>query len=255
MAKKRKIRHVVRGLLVTVGLMGLGLLGGLGWHWMATLRCERIEFSGVRHADTAALLALAQVDTGLVLFDIDPVLVEDRVQRHPWVMAVRAMRLPTGTLAIDVQERRPVALVLDRQGRPAHYLDRGGYALPLVPGAAYDVPLLRGLRTPYHPVRSLQDERIRTLLVALAAVDDETDALVSEVELRSSGEVWMRTPPVDGRGAIPVRLGRDGFTEKLARLRAFWRQAVLTQSETTYTLIDLRFDSQIITRKNVVGGP
>jgi len=245
--KKRKTRRILRGVLLTLGLLGLGSLGGLGWQWMAALRCERIEIHGLHHADSTALLHLAQVDTGMVLFDIDPTIVADRVRRHPWVHTARAIRLPTGTLTISVRERTPVVLVLDPRGRPDHYLDRAGFAMPLTPGALYDVPLLRGLHKRAHPVRPLQDERVRALLFALADADAQTDALVSVLEMQPSREVVLYTTPVGARGSIAVCLGHDDFAEKLARLRAFWHQAVLPQPDQSFALIDLRFNSQIVT--------
>ena len=229
-------------------LLGLGALGVLGSQWMAELPVERIALRGLHHADSTALIDLAQVDTGMVLFDVDPALVADRVRRHPWVRTASATRYPSGTLRITVQERVPVMLVMDRRGRPAHYLDRAGFAMPLAAGAVYDLPLLRGLRERYHPVRRLQDERVRDLLALFATLDAETDALVSELELKRSG-VHLYTTPVGGRGSLEVQLGRAGFAEKLKRLRAFWHQAVLPQPDKRFHVIDLRFDGQIVTRE------
>ncbi len=226
-------------------MLGAGVLGR---HWQATLPCLRIEVTGAHRAPVDSLVALARVDTGMVLFDIDPALVEDRVARHPWVASARVRRLPTGTLAIRVQERVPVLLVLDARGRPSHYLDADGAQMPAA-GVAFDVPLLRGLDQPYHPVQQVQRPEVRALLAALAGLDPGTEALIAEVDLRASGEVWIHTTPAGGQGSIPVRLGQDAFAPKLARLRAFWRQGVLPRSDKRFHLIDLRFDSQIITRE------
>ena len=90
---------------------------------------------------------------------------------------------------------------------------------------------------------------VRALLAALAGLDPGTEALIAEVDLRASGEVWIHTTPAGEQGSIPVRLGQDAFAPKLARLRAFWRQGVLPRSDKRFHLIDLRFDSQIITRE------
>ncbi len=253
MAKKRNMKRFWRGLLALGAVFALGALGLLGWQWLSALRVERIDVSGARHAPERALLELARVDTGQVMLDVDPALVADRVRRHPWVAAARATRLPTGTLAIRVQERVTVLLVLDAKGRPAHYLDRDGFAMPLTPDAAYDVPLLRGFGEAYHPVRRVQDPAVRDLLVALAEADDDTDALASELEREPSGEIVLHTTPAGARGSILVRLGRDDMGRKLARLRAFWQQAVLTQPEKAFTSIDLRFDSQVVTQEDVRG--
>jgi len=248
-AKKGNIQGIMRGLLAGVAVLGLALLGLLGWRWMAALPLERVAFAHVQHADTTALLELAQVDTIEAMLDVDPALVADRVQRHPWVASASASRLPTGTLSIDVYERMPVALVLDARGRPDYFLDRDGFAMPLVEGAVYDVPLLRGFREKYHPVQPVQDAAVRELLEALANADDATDALISELDIQPSGEIVLRTTPVAGRGSLPVSLGREAFADRLARLRMFWHRAVLAQPEKTFTLIDLRYNGQVVTRE------
>lgn len=249
MAKKKTIRigYLVLGLLLAGGIGGGGVLG---WQWLSELRCERIEVDGLRHAAERDVLELARVDTGMVLFDIDPILVADRVRRHPWVQEAEVTRLPTGTLMLKVQERTPVVMVLNRKGQGSHYLDRGGFAMPVDSGAVYDVPLLRGMREPYHPVRRVQSRQIRRLLNAVANVDEQTDALISELEIRETGNVWGYTTPVGERGSVPIRLGKSGYDEKFALLGSFWHQAVLTQPHKTFQWIDLRYDSQVVTQEH-----
>lgn len=252
MAKKPK-RNFWRGVLLVALLLALGAAGLWTRQWMGTLRVERLDVRGATHAAPEALLALARVDSGAVLMDVDPVLVADRLQRHPWVAAASATRLPTGTLALRVTERVPVLLVLDALGRPAYYLDRNGYAMPVPEtGGAYDVPLLRGRVEAYHPVRPVQNETVRDLLAALAEADAATDALVAEFELRGPDDLWLYTTPTGTRDALAVRLGRGTVAGKLVRLKAFWQQAVLPQPEQTFQVIDLRFDSQIVTQERVV---
>lgn len=251
MAKKKKSTVRPARLLGVAALVLLvGGIGFVGWRWQAEMTCTRIDVTGVRHAAPAELTALAHVDTGMVLFDIDPALVEDRVMRHPWVQSAEVTRLPTGTLTIKVQERVPVLLALNEHGVPAQYLDRFGYPMPVLPEAAYDVPLLRGLSQPYHPMRPVEDAAMLDLLGALAGATADVDALVSELELRD-GEVWLYTAPLGEQGAVPVRLGRQGgFAARLERLHAFWHQAMLTRADRTYDVVDLRFDSQIVTREH-----
>ena len=246
---KRKKRRVLRTVALTLTVAALGIGGVLGWQWMTSLRCQRIELAGLHHADSTALMELAQVDTAMALFDIDPAIVADRVRRHPWVRTATATRWPTGTLRIAVQERAPRVLVMDRHGRPAHYLDRAGFAMPLASEAVYDLPLVRGLRQRYHPVQRLPNAPMREFLDVFARLDAQTNALVSELEIEASGELRLHTTPTGARGSFEVWLGRDGFEEKLRRLKAFWQQAVLPQPDKSFFVIDLRFDGQIVTRK------
>jgi cell division protein FtsQ len=226
------------------------LLGGvLGWQWQARQPLVRIEVTGTQHADRDALVGLAGLDSSMTLYDIDPVIVADRVRRHPWVADARVWRLPNGTLSIRVEERQPALLVIDRRGRPERYLDPAGFQMPVVASAAYNVPLLRGLEEDYNPVQPVRQESLRELLAALPGLDPELDALISELEIRAPGEIWLYTPPLTDHDAIPVRLGRSGYAIKLQRLQAYWRQAVLPRPDKAFKMIDLRFDSQIITQE------
>ena len=227
----------------------MGVVGWQGWKWQANLRCRSITITGNHHAERAALLERARVDTMQRLYDIEPMLVADRLQRHPWVASAQVTRRPTGTLEITVQERKPVALVVNEDGVPSFYLDRRGFAMPAGTKAPYDVPLLRAEGLTYHPLQPVQDARVRAVLTALQEVPPTAEALVSEMSVRPTGEVWLRTTPVRGRGSIRVRLGRRRLAQKMSRLQSFWRQAVLPRPQTQFALIDLRFANQIVTRE------
>ena len=256
MAKKNpKSEGAARALAVLAGLFALAALGWLGWSWRAGVPLETIEVAGVQHADVDSLVALARIDPAAPLFSIDPVLVADRVRRHPWVASATVKRRLAGVLTISVEEREPVALALDGRGRPSHYLDAGGYGLPLeapseaaVPVASYNVPLLRGVGAAYHPVQPVENPAVRALLEAVAEADPETRLLLSELEITPEGNVegWL-TPLRAGGPSIPVLLGYGDFDEKLRRLRAFWQQAVQTRPSRTFEKIDLRFDGQVVT--------
>ncbi len=250
MAQKKKTRRRVR-VLTGAMLLALFVTGGiLAWRWQAGLRCERIEVVGARRAEVEALVELAGVDTSMALFSIDPLLVEDRLRRHPWVRDVDVTRLPTAALRIRVDERIPAALAMDRKGRPAYYLDRYGFPMPLEQGVAYDVPLLAGLNKPYHPMQPVESEAVRDLLGALADADPNLDALLSELEVLPSGEALLHSAPLAGQGSIPVRLGRSRYTAKLAVLDAFWHKAVLAQPHKKFAWIDLRFEGQVVTQED-----
>lgn len=247
---RTRARRLLRRALAFLTLAALGALVSLGWHWKATLPLEAIAVTGNAHADADAIRELAAVPDSARLFDLDPVILADRVQRHPWVAEARVTRWMTGTLEIAVRERVPAALALDGAGRPSHYLDAAGFAMPFVKGAAYDVPLLHGALPAMHPTQPIEDAALLELLGVLAKADPAEDALVSSVERRRDGTFVLVTAPAPGVGAIPVTLGRGGFAEKLGRLRAFWDQAVLTRPDTPIRRIDLRFDGQVVTEES-----
>ena len=244
-----KPKRWTRLLLGAVVLLGMGGTGWQGWKWQADLRCRHITITGNHHAERAALLERARVDTTRRLYDIEPMLVADRLQRHPWVKSAQVTRRPTGTLAITVQERQPVALAVNEEGVPSFYLDRRGFSMPAGTEAPYDVPLLRAESLTYHPLQPVQGARVRAVLTALQEIPPTAEALISELSVRPTGEVWLRTTPAKGRGSIRVRLGRRQLAQKVSRLQSFWRQAVLPRPHAQFALIDLRFANQIVTRE------
>lgn len=244
-ARSRLVRRIVLGTAV----LGVTMLAVLAWRWQATLPVEGVAVEGMVWADSSEVVRMAAVDADstMLLFDLDPALIADRVRRAPWVREARVRRLPTGTLSIRVEEREPAVLVLAPDGRPSHFLDAEGFSLPLRPGAVYDVPLLRGSVPAYHPTQPVESASLRDLLAALAEADAETDALVSDLTLAPDGSATLYTTPGGTHAAIPVRLGLGGYAEKLRRLDAFWTQAILSRPATTFRTVDLRFDGQVVT--------
>ena len=242
---KRAARR--RRRLRLLGSLALALALGAAWVWQRTLPLRAIEVVDAVHADPDAIVRLTGAEPDSVaLFSLGPALMADRAQRQPWVETATVRRLPTGTMQIRVQERTPVALVLDDAGAPAHFLDGAGYAMPAVDGALADVPLLTGAPD-YHPTQPVADADLREWLAALATASAETQALVDAV-------AWGRTPtlttaPAGDHGAVTVKLPRRGAAGALARLRAFWDQSVLPRPGETFALVDLRFQGQVVTQE------
>lgn len=241
--KQQRRRRILRRL----GLVALALGLVAAWVWQRTLPLAAVTVVGAVHASADEVAALTgAVPDSVALFSLSPALVADRAQRHPWVRTASVRRLPTGTLRVRVEERVPAALAMDAAGRPSHFLDAEGYAMPLdvaVP-AVYDVPVLYGAPA-YHPIQPVESAALRGLLGALGRADAEALALVSEIEWGPRVTLW--TTPAGGHGSIPVRLGHDGHDSQLRRLRAFWDQSVLPRPDTEFRLVDLRFDGQVVT--------
>ena len=239
------------GLGAVVG--GVLVLGLLGWQWQSSVQVSRVTVTGVHHAPADTVRRLARVDSGAVMETIDGALVADRVARHPWVETAEVTKQRVyRTLQIAVTERVPAALVVDASGRPAYYLDRAGYAMPLPDSGAADVPLVRGLGAEYHPVRRVAPRALRATLTALPA--SGADPLVAELALRPDSSVRLVTAPIGPHGALPVRLGTGDIPAKLRRLRAFAEQILATETDRPVGEIDLRFDGQVVTREQPLDG-
>lgn len=224
-------------------------VGMLGWNWLNGLVLRTVHVTGNLEAHAGEVIAAARMDTGSALFGIDTALIADRVQRIPWVKQARVTRLPPSTLSIRIEERVPVVLVIDRHGDPSAYLDADGYVMPITELSTFDLPLLTGVALPTSPNSPVESRAVRELVQTVSALPPETDVLISSFIVEEDGQIALRSVPVNGQGSLFIRLGRRDFAEKMVRLRAFWHQAVVTRPDHTYHVIDLRFDSQIVTRE------
>jgi cell division protein FtsQ len=239
-----------------------GVLGGIGWNWRSGVTLNTIEI--VSSCETEWRLFTAkpcpslkstheQVSTllsdmvGAPLYELNPIEVIGRVEGLPWVQEARMERSQSGKMLLTLSERTPVLLAMDR-GRPAYFVDAEGYRMPLVQGVAYDVPLLHGLAEEYDPVKPVVDPAARDLAAVLADLNPSIQALISEVELSRSRDIVFHTTVLDTRGSIQVRMSDGNIREQLVKLHAFWHQTLLPDPDRDIRQIDLRFDSQIVTR-------
>ncbi len=242
--RKSWLGRVFLVLLLVVAAGG----GYAGWKWMARVTLTEIQIKGLVHAQESEIMNLINVCTGAVMFDINALILEDRIRRHPWIMQASVARLPTGMLDIQVIERHPVAQVLASSGRIEYFVDRNGFRMPLTKESFYPVPILSGLRDPYHPVIPIKDEVLKDILFVLPRLSSQSDALLSEVRRTSKG-IEILTTPVGEGGSIPVVLGKRDFEYRFRLLESFWEQEVLLHQNVTYASVDLRFNSQVVTRE------
>lgn len=247
MSSKQR-RQIGRILIGGASAIVLVMLGGLGWQWASGLMVEEIQIQGYRHAALTELRSLVPVDSSTAMLDVEPDSVAAEVEHHPWVKRAAVTRWPTGRLQIKVEERMPVAIALNRSGSPAHYFDADGFAMPLVDGAHYDVPPVSG-SLPEVKAGQAVDGPLGRFLLALERVPREASALIGDVEIRD-GEIWVRTLPTKSGETIPVRLGRDDFDARLIRMHTFWHRAVMAQPDKQFAMVDLRFNSQVVTRES-----
>lgn len=251
----KKLGRLIARLLGVAVLVGAVVgLGWMGWRWQSDTTVKRITVTGVQHAPADTLRQLARVDTGVTMGTLAPRLIADRVARHPWVETVDVRTKPfSHTLELAVTERVPAALAVSPSGRPAYYLDAAGYAMPLVDGAAYDVPLVHGVTEDFHPTHRVASSALQETLDALSRFEG-TDVLVSGVVVKGDGVVQLLTEPIGVHSSLPVRVRRGEMSAQLQQLQAFAQQVLATRPNAPIGEIDLRFDGQIVTRKQPADG-
>ncbi|MFQ5537086.1 MAG: cell division protein FtsQ/DivIB [Gemmatimonadota bacterium] len=167
------------------------------------------------------------------------------VAEHPLVRTARVSRRLPGTLVVEVEERRPVALVATPILEP---VDAEGVILSLDPTEnRLDLPLLR-LQARVAPGARMipaSGRRLASEVGRLMEADTAFLQMVSEVEWREEGVLaarWTRPDVVFLlRAGAPPRRVREGIT--------IMADAVGRDLDRLPSVIDLRYADQAVVRR------
>jgi cell division protein FtsQ len=236
------LRALLRVLVLGLTLTGLAVAAFVAWDWVRRtplLATRTVEVAGARRLDEATVRAAAAIEPGTNLFAVDVTDTEARVASLPGVRRAHVVRHLPGRVTVLLEEREPYALV---NAGGLHWVDAEGYLVTTDarPGAT-GLPILTGIGAPA-PGAAAPSEGLRSglaLLHVLQRTSGRLAARVSEIDLaRAHGPVLYL---VDG---IEVRLGTDGWSDRLARLDGVLGE--LDARGERVVSIDLRFRDQVV---------
>ncbi|AJE02377.1 cell division protein FtsQ/DivIB [Geobacter pickeringii] len=239
-------RIVCGALLVTVA----GILCYEGYRCASRVRInvlqlETIEVSKLKHLTRDEVIAESGVKAGDSMVGLRLRRIGEQLAKNPWIEKVQVRRYFPHTLAFEVTEREPVAVV--NMGF-LYYLDAKGEVFkPLTHGDSLNYPVITGVteddlaRDPEGTRKSL------TASVALMGLLQKSQAFsladVSEIHIDKGFGFTLFT----AAGGVPVRLGNDGFDVKLSRLAHIYGE--LRGNLTALQYIDLDYHDKIIVKK------
>lgn len=255
--KKQRKKFDVRGFLkkivrvtaavVVVSLIFLVCFELYGFIGKTTfLRLERIEVTGTKKLTRDEILSAASVKLGDDLLGLRLSSMGEQLTKNPWVASVRVRRNFPHSIAIDVLERQPVGVV--SMGYLYYLDDRGEIFKPLQEGDSLDFPVITGLA---------EDDLIRdpagskeTLKGVLALLQqlkkDRSGISIADISELHYDKGFGYTLFTMNKG-LPVRLGMDGFSDKLDRLSKVYSQ--LQPQFPTLEYIDLDYSDRIVVKK------
>jgi hypothetical protein len=183
--------------------------------------------------------AVAGLEPGTSVWDVDVAAAEARLRREPWVRRARVRRQLPHRVLVQLREERPVAILAVTEPAPGLYYvaGHGRIVAPLAPDDPRDFPYVTGLRA--GDVSGEDPFGAGALRRALALVRLSVRGglgPVSEIHVdRTRGLTVLPVAP-----AIPIVVGWGGFTEKLGRLPtvlALWvgREAELAEVSLLFT--------------------
>ncbi len=197
---------------------------------------KNLQIEGLRNLDREEVLDQAGIVPGVNAFDVDPEIVQKRLESQPWIRRVRVERRLPDTLEIAVEERVASAILVD--GSSYVLLDSSGEAFKtLEPGDPVDrlleLPLVTGLSRPETQSGAGQQLVVDAL---------EVVRLADSLGLPRLSEVHV--DPVLGLSIVPaesgaeIRLGKDRYAARLQRLRAVLATIEREGRSVDYILID-----------------
>jgi cell division protein FtsQ len=236
---KRPVELLGRTLLVLVVGVGAVALGRLVERHVRTspaFAVREITLDGHVRLTREEILALAGLALERNVFDVAPEDAERRIAEHPWIAEAHVRRRLPGSYAIEVRERRPVALLV--LGDVFLVAEDGAVFKKAEDGDPLDLPVITGVDRD----RFTRDRAFRTsvLLEAVALLHD----------YRGAG-LWNREPIGElhverddglslyvGEDLTYVRLGHGPFREKLRRLRTVLDELGERGARAAYVYLD-----------------
>jgi len=177
---------------------------------------EEIKITGNEHIPTGELENLMGIARGVNLWQIDTTMVARRLSTHPLVATARANRRWPRTLNVQIQARRPAALLVQDGG--FLLVDGDGVVLERIPGLGdLKLPLISGLDSPGDagPGKEINHPGLKAALAVTRQIPPD--------ELNQLQEIIATTPDklqLIWEGNIRVRFGdSQQVAAKLARLQ------------------------------------
>ncbi len=172
---------------------------------------------------------------GLSFAKINLQAVEKAVKKHPMVNFVSCYQTPSGTLNIDVKQRKPVFQVLT--DRNNFYVDENRLRMPISTKYAVYVPIVTG----YVNKDFIRNE-LFDFIVSLQD-DDFWSNQITQIYVHPNLDVEL-IPRV---GSHVIYLGSvKNADQKLAKLFTFYKEGLPRVGWNRYTRIDLRYRDQVV---------
>jgi cell division protein FtsQ len=229
-------------MTLALQMSGVGVLASAGlWFFYARittsafLSIKRIEVHGNSRLSAGEIRGLLGPAVGENILCVDIARLKSRLAASPWVASARVRRSLPDTLAVEIQERLPLALAeLDR----LFLMDSAGALIDIYGPrtAGFDLPVVRGLKGLDEAARAERAARAGALLDDLADLAAE----VSEVEVEATGDLRV----VLRSGGEVLRLADPPYRARLATFLQLRKELAQRCPRAAY--FDLRFQSRIV---------
>ena len=202
---------------------------------------DDIAVSGLDRVTRAQVMEVLGGDIGRNVFFIPLEQRQKQLEQIPWVESASMMRLLPNRIAVQVQERTPIAFA--QISNRIELVDAHGVVMDLPRKTHFSFPVVLGL-SDSDPLstRAAQMRIYQRLVSELDVGGARYSNDLSEVDLSDPEDI--KATVADPYGAVLVHLGNEQFLERfkvyLSHIGAWRQQFQKVES------VDLRFEGQII---------
>lgn len=207
-------------------------------------RVEQVEVQGNGRLSKGQVVALSDLEIGINTFNLDIGLIGRKIEENPWVESARVQRIFPRQVLINIEERKPVAIV--NLGY-LYYLDQHGEIFKVLDAAdSLDYPIVTGFNYAKAQAHNTEyAQQLRQVVKLLADLSQRklfSLEQVSEIHFEASGGLSLFTLT----GGVKVKLGHSDYKRKLNRLERIYAQLQPKLQMLDY--IDLNVDEKVIVR-------
>jgi hypothetical protein len=203
---------------------------------------REIQVRGTDHVRGGELVALAGLKHGMAIWNIDPLAIEKKLAKHPWLRRVVVRREFPRRILIEVTERVPKAIVA--MGR-LYYVDGEGVIFSEVGQAdKLGLPMITGLRPEQLSARDPGLRRRLKEAVQLGELMAVDQHKISEIHFSAPERVVLYTTGLP----TALHMGWGDWSGKVGRVKrivSLWRG-----HEQRLASLDVSFAGQAVVRVN-----
>ena len=254
---KKAARQLRRALLVAIVVAAFGCMAyaayDYGVHsWRFRIESsDNVELTGVHNASRAHVMKVAAADIGRNVFSAPLEERKRQLEQIPWVESATVMRLLPNRLAVEIQERTPVAFV--QIGSKISLIDANGVVmgLPANRQTKYSFPVIHGIaETEPLSSRAAAMKIYNRMASELDSGGDDGPRYtrqLSEVDLSDPEDVKVVAD--EGGGTLLIHLGAQDFLDRyklyLSHV-AEWRQQFPNLQS-----VNLSYEGQVVVNPDV----
>ena len=172
--------------------------------------------------------------------DINASDIEEALKVSPYLENADIVKCQNGKVLIRVSQLVPVMRVFD--GEDSYYLNKAGKRMAATTYYHCDVPVVQGHFTRKYPATRLLP------LIDYVESDSLLHSLVTMFQVRDTNNIIL-VPNISGH---VVNIGNaDGFENKFAKLKLFYREVLPKRGWNTYDTISVKWNHQIVATRRI----